>query len=82
MPGLPSAATAEPPAVATRAERRRGSASLSPRELQCVICLDAPKSRACVPCGHVCVCERCAAPLTHCPICREECTDLMRIYRS
>ena len=49
---------------------------------KCVICLDAPKSRACVPCGHVCVCERCAAPLTHCPICREECTDLMRIYLS
>ena len=54
----------------------------SPRELQCVICLDAKKSRACIPCGHVCVCERCAVPLTSCPVCRQPCSDFMRIYLS
>jgi hypothetical protein len=50
--------------------------------LLCSICMDAPKTRACVPCGHVCVCEACAAPLKRCPICRVTCTDIMRIYLS
>ena len=80
------ATTLEQLAIApSEASARRGSASSESSAealLQCVICLEAPKSRACVPCGHVCACERCAAPLTSCPICREPCTDIMRIYLS
>ena len=48
----------------------------------CVICIDAPKTRACVPCGHICVCERCAVPLKLCPICRSPFDSIMRIYLS
>lgn len=83
-PPATSPLTSQPlPEVAMAASgARRPSDGPSPRELQCVICLDALKSRACVPCGHVCVCERCAAPLMTCPICREPCTDLLRIYLS
>ena len=45
-------------------------------ETQCVVCFDAPKDHAIVPCGHVCVCEACAEQLTKtrtpmCPVCRE-----------
>lgn len=36
----------------------------------CKVCMDQGVSLAIVPCGHVCVCTECAAPLTLCPICR------------
>ena len=78
----PSAIGEQGSAKSSISERRNSGGQQSPRELQCVICLDAQKSRACIPCGHICVCERCAAPLTTCPICRETCTDLLRIYLS
>ena len=48
----------------------------------CAICFEKPLDHMFIPCGHVCVCERCAAPLTACPMCREPCTDFMRIYLS
>jgi hypothetical protein len=41
----------------------------------CVVCMDAPKRYAMVPCLHVCVCEACARQLLNvtrsCPVCRE-----------
>lgn len=38
----------------------------------CVVCLDAPKTRIMVPCGHFCLCDACNAQLRKraCPICR------------
>ena len=52
----------------------------------CVVCMDAPKTHAIVPCGHVCICEGCAekllapqAPLV-CPMCREHATMVMKLY--
>ena len=42
---------------------------------QCVVCMDALKSHAVMPCLHQCVCEACAQQLLEqgtqsCPVCR------------
>ena len=41
---------------------------------ECVVCFDRDVSHIFVPCGHQCVCERCAATVMatscECPICR------------
>ena len=28
--------------------------------MMCVVCMDAPKDRIVLPCGHICACEACA----------------------
>ena len=40
----------------------------------CVICLEARRDIALLPCGHVCVCSGCFAqlPSAQCPLCRQE----------
>lgn len=40
---------------------------------ECVICLEAPKTRILVPCGHFCLCDGCNAKLVQkkCPLCRQ-----------
>jgi E3 ubiquitin-protein ligase RGLG len=51
----------------------------------CAICLDAPRDTALVPCGHACLCFRCAgdvmrSPRPECPICRATPSAHMRLY--
>jgi ankyrin repeat protein len=54
----------------------------------CVICIDAPRTHAFVPCGHLCVCLDCASlPEMRggtcgktCPVCRQKSFLVMRIY--
>ena len=57
-------------------------AAISDRQ-QCTVCLERPRTHALTPCGHRCLCERCAnlAALEYaCPICRAKATGLLRIY--
>ena len=56
-------------------------------ETMCVVCFDAPKEYAIVPCGHQCVCARCAEQLTKtrtpmCPVCREPIQQTMKLFCS
>jgi hypothetical protein len=56
-------------------------------ETMCVVCFDAPKDHAIVPCGHMCVCARCAEQLTKtrtptCPVCREPIIQTMKVFCS
>lgn len=56
----------------------------------CVVCLEAPRTHAYVPCGHFCVCFSCAkeqtkvkhsiAAASTCPICKQPSTRVMRIF--
>ena len=51
----------------------------------CVVCLDARKDHAIVPCGHMCVCGPCAAMLNQaghpsCPVCRGPIASTMRMF--
>jgi hypothetical protein len=56
-------------------------------ETMCVVCFDAPKDHAIVPCGHQCVCAGCAEQLTKtrtpsCPVCRGPIERTMRVFCS
>jgi hypothetical protein len=51
---------------------------------ECVMCMDVEKSHAFVPCGHMCVCEGCAAKVMgankECPFCCTVATAVMRVF--
>lgn len=51
-------------------------------ESSCVVCLELPKDHLLAPCGHVCVCSKCAELLVggHCPVCRAECSSAYKAY--
>jgi len=54
-------------------------------EALCLVCMDAPKLYAMVPCMHVCACEACAQQLLHtvtrsCPVCREPIQRTTRVF--
>ena len=56
------------------------------KEGQCVVCLEQPSDTVLYRCGHLCCCFGCARQLKvaghHCPVCRAEVTDILRVYRS
>jgi hypothetical protein len=59
----------------------------STEETMCVVCFDAPKDHLIVPCGHQCVCARCAEQLTKtrtptCPVCREPIQQTVKVFCS
>ena len=66
-----------------------------PGELSCVVCMDARKQHAMVPCMHMCVCEACAQRLLdardaagrqgmrwtpQCPVCRAPVERTTRVF--
>ena len=72
-------------------EPRRKKARVVPQDEQhgifertfCVVCIERQSTQAFVPCGHACVCERCAGSLARskeCPVCRQNCTQIMRLF--
>merc|ERR1712098_718953 len=50
----------------------------------CAICMEATPTRACLPCGHFCLCGPCSIQVrdrtNQCPICRTGCVNFQRIY--
>ena len=47
----------------------------------CAVCLEGLRTNIMVPCGHVCLCARCAQQnWDECPICRTTTTMVMRAY--
>ena len=46
----------------------------------CVVCFNEEHLMACRPCGHVCLCRRCAPVLVHCPMCRIRIQDNVAIF--
>jgi len=56
------------------------------KEGTCVVCLEFQCDTVLYRCGHLCCCFSCARTLKvaghHCPVCRAEVTDILRIYRS
>jgi hypothetical protein len=52
---------------------------------QCVVCMDAPKSRILLPCLHQCVCEACAQRMLEldtpsCPVCRAHIERIGQVF--
>ncbi|KAF9601341.1 hypothetical protein IFM89_019073 [Coptis chinensis] len=60
------------------------SATQQGRLSSCAICLDAPKERACIPCGHMPGCMSCLSNIEvnswGFPICRAKIQKVVRIY--
>ena len=70
---------------ALRLQQAQEELARSGEEELCVVCVDARKDRAMVPCGHVCACEPCAVKLmrvtpNRCPICRDPVLNVMRVF--
>ena len=43
------------------------------RNNECLVCMDAPRDYACIPCGHLCLCGKCKDNIDRkCPICRKK----------
>ena len=61
-------------------------------EMECVVCMNAPRTHVFMPCKHMCVCEACAtnvmeqdpalAVAKRCPICRGPAQGTMRVVLS
>jgi hypothetical protein len=47
---------------------------------ECVVCADAKRSVAFVPCGHVCSCVHCADESNQCPICRVTVAQRLKVF--
>jgi hypothetical protein len=64
-----------------------GEASAAER-LKCVACLDAERTQAFRPCGHVCACDDCANWIlgfddeAKCPCCRSHVVSCLKVYLS
>lgn len=76
---------AEEQAAAGEARRKRvreAPAAWVGADTACVLCMDASKTHIFVPCGHLSVCEDCAAGQTRCPVCRAESTCVIKAFVS
>ena len=65
-------------------EEQGSGASVSGGRI-CIGCVESPVQVACIPCGHVSLCESCsrigqANEISKCPICGESFRQLLRIY--
>lgn len=49
-------------------------------ESSCVVCIDSPGVIALAPCGHMCICAKCSAGTSSCPVCRSPVTSMLRVY--
>nr|XP_014342977.1 PREDICTED: E3 ubiquitin-protein ligase LRSAM1 [Latimeria chalumnae] len=49
---------------------------------ECVVCMESEPQMIFLTCGHVCCCQACSEPLRTCPLCRQDITQRIRIYRS
>jgi hypothetical protein len=49
---------------------------------ECIVCVDAPRSIALAPCGHVCSCDDCAGELHQCPICRKPIEARLKVFHA
>ena len=64
----------------------RTSVMIHDRE-HCVVCMSTKKTHLLVPCGHMCVCEGCAASIQNvnredrkCPICRTVSVQIIKVF--
>lgn len=72
--------------ILERATQKRVSEEDTPGEFgNCVVCLEGYRKFAVTPCGHLCLCKRCARRVmssqhSKCPICNAHAKSMIRIY--
>lgn len=76
-------ARAETSSRATESENTTAAAQANPTS-ECLVCFDAPRNVVCVPCGHVCMCMRCADRVErsthHCIVCRAAIQSIVQVF--
>ena len=50
-------------------------------EAMCIVCFDRSRSRAFLPCAHLCVCHLCSPCFRHCPLCKTHIRGIISAYR-
>jgi hypothetical protein len=50
-------------------------------EGECCVCMNAQSDCVLYRCGHVCACMSCAKELKQCPICREQVSDVIKMWK-
>ena len=48
----------------------------------CIICYDANQTHACVPCGHMQMCETCSNSVSICPTCKAPINLVIRVHKN
>ena len=61
-------------------EKQKEVRSAHDDDSKCVVCIDAKKCVAIMPCKHMCVCEECIELLKTCPICRIDIESCLLLY--
>ncbi|KEG08881.1 hypothetical protein DQ04_06261050 [Trypanosoma grayi] len=74
-----TATTATAATTAAAAAVEGGNEDMCDGEELCVVCMEARRLYAFLPCGHVSCCGECAKALDTCPICREPRRALCRV---
>ena len=46
----------------------------------CKICFEAKIDAIVIPCGHVCICLSCSKGLKLCPMCRNDISQVVKMY--
>lgn len=46
----------------------------------CVICVENERENACIPCGHLCLCNGCSKKILLCPLCRKDVESFIHVY--
>lgn len=89
FPPLPAAANPKPMAASKAAAMPRPQEETATQneftaENECVVCMDAARVCAFIPCGHQCACERCAQSVQenmgHCPLCSAPTSGAVKIF--
>ena len=74
-------------AEARREERdaaREAAQEAAQEAMECIVCMDAPRTHSFTPCGHHCACKACAENVMRrdkkCPYCRVQAESIQRIF--